>query len=89
MGERPIKWTLAISAGGAPLTVDYADLELFDTSLPFNVEEFEIAPGTFVRDQTQMMAGVTTSDADTVTSYQWSWSARDDLAYAAFDLRTL
>lgn len=69
MDDRPIKWVLAVQADGAPLAVDYADLELFDTTLPLNVEESGIAPGTFVRDQTQMMAGTTTSDADTVTSY--------------------
>ena len=39
MDDRPIKWTLAVMAGGAPLAVDYADVELFDTSLPLNVEE--------------------------------------------------
>jgi hypothetical protein len=69
MDDRPIKWTLAVQAGGAPVTVDYADVELFDTGLPLNVEESAITPGTFVRDHTQMNAGATTPDADTVTSY--------------------
>lgn len=69
MDDRPIKWTLTVQAGGAPVAVDYADVELFDTSLPLNVEESVVAPGTFVRDHTQINAGATTPDADTVTSY--------------------
>ena len=69
MTTKPIAWTLAVQASGAPLTVDYADIELFDTSLPLNVEMSAVAPGTFVRDHSQMNAGAATPDADTVTSY--------------------
>lgn len=69
MSRKPISWTLSIQADGAPLIVDCADVELFDTSLPLNVDASSIAPGTFVRDHTQMNAGVVTPDADTVTSY--------------------
>ncbi len=51
------------------MTVDYADLEVFDTSLPLNVQDSAVAPGTFVRDHSQVNAGVDTADADTLTSY--------------------
>ena len=67
-GKRPGNWTLAAKAGAAPLMVDYCEVELGDTSLPMYIDEFPMAPGTFVRDQTQVIAGNSTSDADTVTN---------------------
>jgi hypothetical protein len=66
--KTPRDWRLSVAAGDADLTVDYCEIELGDTALPLFVDEFPIARGSFLRDQTQVIAGATTADADTMTN---------------------
>lgn len=68
MGRKPGNWAMVAKAEGEELTVDCCEVELGDTAMPLYIDDFPVAPGTFVRDHSQIKPGASTSDADTVTN---------------------